>query len=254
MKTITLTSDFGTKDFYLSAFKGLIYSYLDDVAIVDISHETQPYDLQNAAYNLQNAWHHFPAKSIHCLRVSESQQRKGRFLVFEKDEHFFILPDNGVITLLFQKLPITIIAAQKEENSSNSKFIAKIIAHIAKTSSIVEIGEETSQYQERIAQQPILSSNYIRGIVQYIDRFGNAITNIEGDLFQNQLAQREFVLTTRMAQFKRLSASYHDVSPGEALLSCNNAGFLQICMNQGNAANLLGLRLGDIVQVDFYDN
>ena len=252
MKILTLTTDFGREDFYLSLFKGLILSRLSDVSIVDVSHETEPFHIQTAAYNLKNAWKHFPENSLHVLRVGESARKAGRFLAMKVQQQYFLLPDNGVITLMFDQLPVTIIALQNKDKSvSNSVFLANAIAHILKQNDIESLGEETTHFQERISQQPILSTNYIRGIVQHIDRYGNVITNIDDTLFYDQVDEREFEIMTRAVSFHKIMPSYASVQPGNKLACFNSAGYLQLSINQGNAAELFGLSISDTIQIDF---
>ena len=251
MKILSLTSDFGSKDFYLAAFKGLIYRELENVSIVDVSHDTPAYDIQSSAYNLKNAWPSFPKHTLHLFRVGESNQKAGRFLCFMVEEQFFILPDNGVIKLIFDKIPSTIIALKKEDaNQSTSNFLVKVMAHVFSAIEIESLGEETTNYVERISQNPILSPNYIRGNVQHIDRYGNVITNISKELFEDQIENSAFEIFTRREKFSKIVSSYSSVSPGTKLAIFNAAGFLQLSINQGNASELFGISLGDTIQID----
>lgn len=251
MKILSLTSDFGSKDFYLAAFKGLIYRELDNVSIIDISHDTPPYEIQSAAYNLKNTWPLFPEQSLHVFRVGESNQKEGRYLCIKKENQFFILPDNGVITLIFENVTSKIIALQKENEAiSSSAFLAKAIAHILKAQEVESLGKETTNFQERITQQPILSQSYIRGVVQHVDRYGNVVTNITKELFESQIDDSEFVIETRAEKFYKIKPSYFSVSPGTKLATFNSAGFLQISINHGNASDLFGLSIGDVIQID----
>lgn len=252
MRILTLTTDFGTKDYYLSAFKGLILSQLNKIHMVDISHEIEAFNIQSAAYNLRNSWQNFPPKSLHVCRVGESVTKQNRYLAFEFEKHYFLLPDNGIITLILDKYPKKVFVLLKEiEEQSNSDFLSKAIAHILKNDNLDGLGNETTNYQERIDQKPILSSVYIRGVVQHIDRYGNLITNIDRELFESHHGNREFEVLTRAVSFRRIAKNYASVPPGEKLCCFNSSGFLQLSINQGNAHELFGLHVADIIQVDF---
>ena len=252
MKILSLTSDFGSKDFYLASFKGELYSEIEGLSIIDISHHTPAFDIQAAAYNLKNAWPKFPDQSLHIFRVGESTQKEGRYLCFNHYNHFFILPDNGVLTLLFAKLPSKIIALQQENKSqSKSLFLARAASHVFSAYEIENLGDETTNFEERIVQQPILSKNYIRGVVQQVDRYGNVITNVTKELFTSQIEDKEFEISTRTERFTKIVPSYASVSPGSKMATFNSAGFVQLSINHGNASELFGLSIGDTIQIDF---
>lgn len=254
MKILTLTSDFGVQDFYLSSFKGLIYSKLLDLSIVDISHSTPAFQLEPAVFNLSLAWKNFPKGTLHCFRVGEGSLKIERFLACEIEDQFFILPDNGVIRMLFPtQLPQKIIAIENSiEGRSTGEFLANIIAHILTDQAIDALGNETTLYKEMITQQPIVSADYIRGVVEYVDIYGNLITNISQELFEHKRQDRDFLIETRAVNFKKINTHYSQVQPSDELCLFNSAKFLQLSINQGNASELLGIGRKDTIQIDFF--
>lgn len=68
MAIITLTTDFGEKDYYAGALKGAIYSELGSVNLIDITHSVSPFNTYQAAYLLRNSYKHFP-KERYILSV-----------------------------------------------------------------------------------------------------------------------------------------------------------------------------------------
>lgn len=252
MTTITLTSDFGLKDHYLAKLKGLLISQLKELRIIDISNEIDLFNIQMAAFQVKQSWESFPQSTIHFIWVGDQYRSKTRWIACKHNGHFFVLPNNGLITLILSQSPEQVVVIDKSESDSQMKFLVKCIAQIADEKSILGIGEPTTGYLERLVQKPIVSKNLIRGQIQYIDHFGNLVTNIEKSLFDDQKeAEDHFEIITRAIQIFRLKSSYSEEEPGEVLALFNSSGFLQISINQGNASELLGLRVGDPVQIEF---
>ena len=100
MAIITLTTDFGEKDHFVGAVKGAIYSELDEVRIVDISHSISPFHLHEAAYIIQNAYKSFPNGTIHIIGVDSELNPENNHIAVFMDDHFFICADNVIISLL----------------------------------------------------------------------------------------------------------------------------------------------------------
>ena len=96
MSIITLTTDFGIKDFNVSIFKGLLNIELDNPKIIDISHEISPFNIIEGAYVIKNAYRNFPRGSIHIVDIDSEKTPEQTHLVVEMDQHFFICADNGL--------------------------------------------------------------------------------------------------------------------------------------------------------------
>src|SRR5690625_7746070 len=100
MRIITLTTDFGYKDPYVGALKGAIYSQLDDVRIVDISHGVSPFHLAEAAYIIKNAYKNFTKKSIHNIGVDCELNSENKHKVIVHNGHYFICVVNGMVSMM----------------------------------------------------------------------------------------------------------------------------------------------------------
>ena len=98
MAIITLTTDLGRKDNYVAALKGTILSEEIDVTIVDISHDIEPFNIQQAAYVVRNCYKDFPLGSIHIIAVDEELSLKNEHVAVKADGHFFISTDNGIFS------------------------------------------------------------------------------------------------------------------------------------------------------------
>lgn len=254
MPIVTLTSDFGRGDYYLPLIKGAILTQDDQVRLVDITHEIDCYDIVRAAFIFRNAWHSFPKGTIHLISVNDYYQETCRYLVVQHEGHYFIGPDNGIFTLIFKHEEIKVYALPLPDDAKFSlhQIYASAIGHIVKGEDLGKIGELVDDPVQRITFQPVVQPAGIRGSVIHIDRFQNAILNIDRELFDRIGAGRSFQLFfKRHDPIIRLSTHYHDVPIGEVLCLFNSAGYLEIAINMGRAAELLGLRVEDTVQLEF---
>ena len=100
MSIITLTTDFGMKDYFVAAIKGAIYTDLPDAKIVDITHNISPFNITETAYIIKNAYTHFPKGSIHIIGVDSESNQENKHIAIQLDGHYFIGTDNGIISLL----------------------------------------------------------------------------------------------------------------------------------------------------------
>ena len=104
MSLITLTTDFGTKDHFVGAVKGAIYSELPDANIVDITHHITPFNITETAYILKNTYKSFPDKTIHIVGVDSELSVDNKHIAIELDNHYFICPDNGLISMIASEI------------------------------------------------------------------------------------------------------------------------------------------------------
>ena len=254
MPIVTLTSDFGQGDYYLPLIKGAILSENEQLQLVDITHQIASYDIVQAAFIFKNAWHSFPKGTIHLISVNDYYQEECCYLAIQHAGHYFIGPDNGVFTLIFDQAEIQgyQLETSGEHHFNLEGIYAKAIGHIANGKEFEKIGEPVAEMVQRITFQPVVQPSMIRGAVIHIDRFQNAILNINRELFERIGADRSFQLFfKRHDPILKLSRHYHDVPIGEVLCLFNSAGYLEIAINMGKAAELLSLRIEDAVQVDF---
>ncbi|MGB3801864.1 MAG: SAM-dependent chlorinase/fluorinase [Lewinella sp.] len=254
LPVLTLTTDFGRADFHLPRLKARLLSAQPGLSIVDISHDIPPYDIVTAAFVFNKVWRHFPKGSIHLLRVYDYYQPKGRFLASCYDEHYFIAPDNGVFSLVFGEIPEqTYVLDGYKAETPLSEIYARAVSHLTNRKPFHEIGIPSTRYTERLAFQPVIGPNYIRGSVVYIDRFDNVTTNITRQIFEEVGEGRGFqLLVKRMPPLDGLSFGYHDVPEGEALCRFDSDGYLEIAVNLGRAATLLSIAVEDTVQIEFF--
>ena len=256
MAIITLTSDWGDKDYYSAAVKGSIYRQIPDVLIVDITHKIRAFEIAQAAYVLKNAFPNFPDGTIHIIGVNSEESIDEPHTVAYFQKQYFIGTDNGIFSLLFEgKSPEKVIELdilQETESftfSSRDRFV-KAAVHLAGGGDLDELGKVRSELNQRISLKPIRDKNRIRGVIVYIDNYKNIITNISKKMLQALVKKRSFQIQVRGGEINKISDSYGDVPAGTlvALYSANDT--LEIAINQGPASALLGIGVGDAVIVE----
>jgi hypothetical protein len=254
-KFITLTTDFGTQDFYSGALKGALLKRSPELQLVDISHNIIPYDIVQAAFVLQNAWPEFPEGSIHLIGVNCVYAPEFRFIAARRMNHYFLAPDNGLLSLLFGELPETDVrslGAGAPTHFPVKNVFADAVAHLSAGLPFENLGEPAGALLQRISIQPVLTQSRIRGTVVHVDNFDNVVVNVHRSLFEDARKDREFSLFfKRNDPITQVSGNYCDVPVGEQLCLFNASGFLEIAINMGRAASLLGLKVEDVVEIVF---
>lgn len=255
MQFTTLTTDFGTQDFYVGALKGALLRQVPSLNIVDISHDIPPFDIVRGAFVVANVWREFPEGSIHLIGVNCVYQPDFRFVVARHEGHYFLAPDNGLLSLLFPQLDpgdLRNLHANPAEHFAVKNVFAHGVAHLAAGNAFDTLGEYAAPLLERISIQPVITPTRIRGTVIHVDNFDNVVVNIRREVFENAANGRPFSLFfKRNDPITQLSGNYCDVAVGEQLCLFNMADYLEIAVNMGRAATLLGLKVEDVVEVVF---
>jgi S-adenosylmethionine hydrolase len=255
MKFVTLTTDFGNRDYYAGALKGAILQKSPDAKLVDITHEIKPYDIVHGAFVVANIWNEFPEGSIHLVGVNCVYQPEFRFVALRHHGHYFVAPDNGLLAILFpgtEQNNLRSVPTDTNVHFAVKHVFAAAVNHLIQGLPFDELGSPPSTIVERISLQPVILSDRIRGTVIHVDHFDNVVVNIRRELFDEIAGGRPFSLYfKRNDPITTLSGNYCDVATGEQLCLFNMAGFLEIAVNMGRAATLLGLKSDDTVEVVF---
>lgn len=276
MSLITLTTDFGTKDHFVGAVKGAIYSELNDARIVDISHQISPFNITQTAYILKNAYKNFPKGSIHIVGVDSELSIENKHIALYLDEHFFICPDNGIISMIASEINPEKMVEITIHNATVSSFnvldiFVKVACHIARGGTLEVIGKRISDFKQLKEVHPFINedNNQIIGSIIYIDNYGNVISNITKKLFQQVGKGRSFEVVARGYKFNKIFQKYNEgidyetsienrQDDGKKLAIFNSANYLEIAIYKSNlntvggASTLLGLKYRDTITVRFF--
>ena len=260
MAIITLTSDLGTKDSYLASVKGSIYSQLETTKVIDITNEISPFNIQQAAYVVRNCFKDFPHGTIHIISVDDELSLKNEHLAVKAEGHYFIGSDNGLFSLLLSEMKAERIVRLNISQTTNCMtFATKNIfvpaaCHLARGGTMEIIGTEVADFEiQKTELKAVITKDMIRGAVIYVDSYGNAITNISKEVFENAKKGRNLsILFGREdEQITAISTKYKEVPPSEKLAIFGENRLLQIAINQGKANKLLGLKLHEIIRIEF---
>ena len=275
MSIITLTTDFGTKDHFVGAVKGSIYSELPNARIVDISHHISPFNIPETAYILKNAYKTFPEGSIHIIGVDSELNDENKHIALFLDNHYFICPNNGVISLLASEIkPEKIVEINIHDRIESSfpvlDIFVKVACHISRGGTLEVIGKTIPDFERIVELQPTISSDNttINGNIIYVDNYGNSISNISKKTFQEIGKGRDFEILANRYSFKKIVVKYSDIidfslpkdqrqKDGTRLAIFNTANYLEIAMYRSNlnsvggAASLLGLNYRDVITIKF---
>ncbi len=254
MAIVTLTTDFGKSDYYAALIKGALLGCSESIQLVDITHDIPTFDIVQGAFVLGNTFRAFPEGSIHLLSVNNYDGNLA-FIALEREGHYFVGPDNGVFSLIFDNPGNEVYRLPYDAGDPfpMKTVCCHAVEHIMAGKPLNEIGLPAGDVEQRIALQPVISESQIRGIVIHVDQYENAITNIGKQLFEKVGKGRKFSIQFRRNEpIRKVNNIYHEVPVGEPLAFFNSSGFLEIAVNMGKASSLLGLQLDDMVQVDFY--
>lgn len=256
MPVVTLTTDFGPRDYYVAVIKGALLHRDERLNLIDITHQISNYDIVQGAFIFRHAWRCFPPGSIHLLSINDLYSPDNRFLLIREAGHYFVGPDNGLFSLIFDPIPQEVyeLPIPEEAPFPLSEVFAGAVGHLIEAEPLEKLGPPAGEIVQRLSFQPVIGPSRIRGSVIHIDNYENVIVNISRELFEQVGRQRPFSLFfKRHDPITKLSRRYYDVPVGETLCWFNSADFLEISINMGKASSLLGLNIEDTVQVDFHE-
>lgn len=257
MAVISVISDFGLKDHYVAVLKACLYRRNASVNVVDITHEIQAFDIVQGAFILKNTWCQFPKGTVHIAAINLFFAERNEFIAFERDGHFFVGPNNGIFTLMFDDLypsEIVQVPYDPEENYPLQNALANAACKLIEDPDLDMVGTSLLRLERKISVAPVINESQIRATVVHIDDYGNVIVNVEKELFERVRKDRSFGIYFKPNDpIREISVEYSDVPIGDVLCFFNSGSYLEIAINKGSAAALLGLKKDEAIQIDFYD-
>lgn len=254
---ITITTDFGLKDPYVAAMKGVMLDISAGATIVDITHLVSPGNIKEGALTISRAYGYFPAGTIHLGVVDPGVGGARSPLIIETEKYIFVGPDNGLFTHAVEKeniRKIIMITNRKyfPDSVSNTfhgrDIFAPVAAYLSLGVGVDEFGERTQSLNLFDVSEPFIEKSLLVGEIIYIDNFGNLITNIASkDVADFSGQQIEIEVSGRSVG--GVLKTYGEVKEGSLLALIGSYGNLEIACNMGNAAKLLNAKEGDKVFV-----
>ncbi len=261
---ITLTTDFGLKDPFVGTMKGVILGINPAAQIIDISHNVSPHDILEASQIISMSYKYFPSTSIHVVVVDPGVGGIRKPLLVVTENHYFIGPDNGVFTLIFEKEStnnlfkvIHITSSHYFLRNRSSTFhgrdiFAPAAAWLSKGIDSFKFGEQIDDYVTiSMPKTKSHGENAIEGEVIHIDSFGNATTSITKDDIDKLCpdpSKENLKVIYKNEQLKLLNY-YSETGDSDLSAVINAFGFLELFIYRGNAFHQFGIKKGDPVNI-----
>jgi S-adenosylmethionine hydrolase len=251
---ITLTTDYGTNDHLVGTLKGVILKINPDVTIVDITHHVTPFDLLDGALSIGAAYSYFPARTIHIVVVDPGVGTERRPLLATSENQYFVAPDNGVLSLIYERDPNVVVRHANVEHYylqpvsktfHGRDVFAPIAAWLAKSGQTASMGEVIEDYKKFAMPRPKAANGLMKGIVMRVDAFGNLVTNFRlEDIPEAARKAGKVDLAVGTHMVARLVETFALGNAGEAIAYVGSSGYVEIAVNKGNAARTLALGRG----------
>ncbi len=257
MHIVSITTDFGLQDYYVAELKAHILQRSTSIQLIDVSHSIDSHDIVQAAHFLDNVFRSFPVGSIHLVAVYNYYDKKSSFIVVQREGHFFVGPDNGVFSLIFEDLkPEEVVRLDSDEvsNKSIAEILSWTVGKIIEGKKLNEIGSKIESINQKMGIKPVVTSSQIRATIIHIDHYENVIINLKRDQFEKLRRGREFQLYYKQTDpVMRISEDYADVPITDVMCLFNSAGYMEIGINMGKASSMLNLNKNETIQINFID-
>jgi S-adenosylmethionine hydrolase len=256
---ITLTTDFGTSDHLVGTMKGVILNINPAARIVDLNHHVTPFDVLDGALSIANAYKVFPPRTIHVVIVDPGVGTERRPLLVSGEKQYFIAPDNGVLSMVFERESCTVRHITAEHYFLNPisptfhgrDIFAPTAAWLSKAWQTEAFGEEITDYVRFTMPKPKTAGQAVKGVVLRVDAFGNLMTNLTIEHVPLEAVESGAVkLSVGGKEIRKLERTFATGTPGEPIAVFGSAGFLEIAVNRGSAARTLGANRGTEVTLD----
>jgi S-adenosylmethionine hydrolase len=262
---ITLTTDFGLTDSYVGSMKGVILSIAPAARLVDITHAIGPQDTHQAAHILKTFYQYFPPGTIHLVVVDPGVGSQRRAIAFQTPEAIFVAPDNGILTEVWRDArarwgqegcTVVELAERRywRDRVSNTfhgrDIFAPAAAHLAAGVPLSAFGPRLPTINETAFEQPTCGRNgELVGRIIHVDHFGNCITNIMPRDLERADKGKALVVTIIDQHIDGLHQTYADGPVGALIALIGSSDHLELAVRNGNAAQTLGVGIGDIVRI-----
>ncbi len=251
---ITLTTDYGTNDHLVGVLKGVILKINPEVTIIDITHAVTPFDLLDGALAISSAYAYFPPRTIHVVVVDPGVGTERRPLLVSGQNQYFIAPDNGVLSGVYDKeqnFAVRHLTSEHYFAHPVSKtfhgrdVFAPVAGWLSKNWQPASMGEVIEDFKRFAMPKPKEADGLLKGVVMKVDGFGNLITNFRvEDLAPDAVEKGEVKLQVGTHPVTRVVGMFASGNPGEPVAYIGSSGYLEVAVNKGNASKTMGVGRG----------
>jgi S-adenosylmethionine hydrolase len=258
-QTIVFMTDFGVVDDSVALCKGVMYSIMPEVRIVDLTHEVTPFSILDGARFLYGATPYYPAGTVFVVVIDPTvgSTRKA-ILAKSKRGQYFVLPDNGLLTLLEQRDGIAgvheitntdwMIGTKMSSTFHGRDIFSPVGAHVARGEDWTKVGPEMAV--AALVRLDLRAARFddrgISGEVIATDGpFGNLVTNVDAEDFLKLGYQRGQEVPVKVGEKEikiKFVRTFSDVPVGHPLLYIDSRGHFALALNQGSFAGVYGVK------------
>jgi S-adenosylmethionine hydrolase len=260
---VSLITDFGSNDYYVGVIKAVILGINPEAQIVDVCHHVTSYDVFDAAFTLAQTYRYFPTDTIHMVVVDPGVGTARRPILARTMDHKFVAPDNGVLSLVYEReesIEVRHITSEHYFLSPVSQtfhardVFAPTVGWLSKGVEVDKFGEPISDYTKFTPPKPKrIDEQLVKGVALRIDKFGNIITNISPEDVPQLFTEPppSFKIVINQQEITKLNLAYSMGKPSELFAIVGSSGFVEICTNRGSAAKTLnatrGMEVGVVI-------
>ncbi len=256
MALITLTTDWHMSDFFRGAVIGRIQTLCPGAMVVDLAAGLNPFDVKEAAFVMKHSFRHYPKGTMHLCGV-QSEVRAKPLLVID-EEQYFLLPDNGMVGMIFPEGPEKVFRLTTVQENSTFPLLEQMVpaaCELLNGKSPGEIGLPENKMKKFKPLTPTVEEDRITGLVIHIDSYQNLVTNITRELFEQVGKGRNFEIypgrAGEMYRITRISEHYLEMADTDMFALFNSLGLLEIGMVHAQAAKLMNVLPEDPIQITF---
>jgi S-adenosylmethionine hydrolase len=257
---ITLLTDFGVADHYVSAMKGVILGIYPDATLVDISHQIKAFQIEQAAFTLGQTYPCFPNGTIHVVVVDPGVGSARRPLLLESAGQRFVGPDNGVLTV-----PMDLDPGYRTREITAERYFRRPVSNtfhgrdiFAPVAAWMARGVAASKLGRRISDAVRLDfgsaapegNDSWNGYILSVDRFGNLVTNFRADDLR-EISTRPFEMVVGATSIRDFCPTYFSAPPERPIIIAGSSGYLEISVNKGDASQVTSAVVGSPVTLRF---
>lgn len=255
-RMLTFTTDFGVQDHFVGAMRGVIYKLNPQAVIADISNAVNSFDILDGALTIAQAYHYYPSDTVHVVVVDPGVGTNRRPLLVTTEKHIFLAPDNGVLSLVFEReerISVRHVTAEHyfiqpiSQTFHGRDIFAACAGWLSKGVEVSKFGEEITDYARFAAPKPkLVNPQLMKGVVLKTDKFGNLITNFSikevPQFFGPNAPPFKFVVGNK--EVTNLRTAYAQGMHGEVFAIVGSMGFIELSSNRAPASKLLGADRG----------
>ncbi|MGA8214904.1 MAG: S-adenosyl-l-methionine hydroxide adenosyltransferase family protein [Candidatus Sulfotelmatobacter sp.] len=258
-QTIVFMTDFGVVDDSVAICRGVMYSIMPEVRIVDLTHQVTPFSIRDGARFLYGATPYYPAGTVFVVVIDPTVGSTRKAVVAKsKRGQYFVLPDNGLLTLVEQRdgiegvheitNPDWMIGTKMSSTFHGRDIFSPVGAHVARGEDWTKVGPEmsvASLVRLELKAARLDDRGAMAEVIATDGPFGNLVTNLDADDFLKLGYQRGQDVSVKLGDKEmkiKFVRTFSDVALGQPLLYIDSRGHFALAVNQGSFAATYGVK------------